>query len=221
MFCIETHAHAREHSACSHMSAAALIARAAEIGLDGLIVTDHGYCWPREDLLAVVREVGADDLLVLCAPEITARSPETGAHEGDYLLFGCEEVPPDPSSAAEVVEFGHQRGALVIAAHPFRAGMGSGDLTYTLPLDGIEVYNQNHSRADVRRCQEAVQQQGFLGIAGSDAHQVEQIGQFVTCLERPIATMAEFVEELRAGRFRLKSTREDMRVGLPDTVSRC
>ena len=212
MFCLDTHAHSKEHSACSRRPAAALIARAAEIGLDGLIITDHGYCWPEADLKALVREIGATDLLVLCAPEITARDPETGAHQGDYLLFGCAEIPPDPSSAAQVVQFGQERGALVIAAHPFRAGCGAGDLAFTLPLDGIEVYNQNHSRADVRRCQEAVARQGYLGLAGSDAHQVEQIGQFLTCLERPIATMAEFVAELRAQRFRLKSTREDMPV---------
>ena len=210
MFCIETHSHSKEHSACSYMSVTALVTRAAEIGLDGLIITDHGYVWPEEDLRAVVREVGAANLLVLSAPEITARDPETGKHEGDYLLFGCSEVPPDPTSAAGVVQFGQDRGGLVIAGHPFRCGMSAGARVFSLPLDGIEVYNQNHSPADVRRCQAVVERQGYLGLAGSDAHQVEQIGQFLTCLERPIATIAEFVTELRARRFTLKSTRLDM-----------
>ncbi len=210
MFCIETHTHTSEHSACSIMTAADLIRRAVEIGLDGLIVSDHHYAWPEADLREIARSVGAERLLVLATQEITARDEETGEHQGDYLLYGYNEPLPQPMSAEQVVEAGRAHGALVIVAHPFRHGMGAGDRVFDLPVDGIEVYNQNHSPEDVRRCSRAVAECGFLGIAGSDAHRVEQVGQFLTCLERPIASMEEFIGELRARRFTLKSTRPDM-----------
>jgi hypothetical protein len=41
-----------------------------------------------------------------------------------------------------------------------------------------------------------------LGVAGSDAHRIDEIGRCVTIFQKEIRNEQELVEELRAGRFR-------------------
>jgi hypothetical protein len=42
---------------------------------------------------------------------------------------------------------------------------------------------------------------GLLGVAGSDAHRLDEVGRCVTLLEREVHTEKELIEELRARRF--------------------
>jgi len=42
---------------------------------------------------------------------------------------------------------------------------------------------------------------GLPGTAGSDAHNVAEVGRFVTIFERDIKNDADLVAELHAGRF--------------------
>jgi len=212
-FAFETHSHTREHSACSIMAVEALLARAHELGLAGVIVTDHHYQWPPEELQIIADRVTGGRLVALSAFEVTTSDPHQGGHAGDLLIFGM------PASATlgiwtpyeEACAKAREYDALIIAAHPFREGMGAGDRIFQMDIDGIEIYNQNHSRLDVMRAKMAVQRAGFLGLAGSDAHRVSQVGQFLTVLQRPVRTMAEFVAEVRARRFTLQSNRPDIR----------
>ena len=45
------------------------------------------------------------------------------------------------------------------------------------------------------------------GGAGSDAHQLDEVGRCVTILDREVSTERELIEELRAGRFTTGSLR--------------
>ena len=42
---------------------------------------------------------------------------------------------------------------------------------------------------------------GLPGTAGSDAHEVDEVGKWTTDFEREIENERQLVEELRAGRF--------------------
>jgi hypothetical protein len=48
---------------------------------------------------------------------------------------------------------------------------------------------------------------GLLGVAGSDAHRLDEVGRCVTVFEREIRTERELVEDLRARRFTLEVRR--------------
>lgn len=212
MYPFDIHTHTSEHSACSYMRAEELIARGIELGLAGLIITDHHYQWPAEELQAIADRICPQALVVLSAYEVTTSEPRTGKHAGDLLVFG------DPCGAMrmgtpydEVCAIAHEHDALVIAAHPFRDGVGAGDRIFLMDIDGIEVLNQNHSPLDVMRARQAVRRAGLLGLAGSDAHRLSQVAQFLTVFQRPVRSMTDFLAEVRAQRYRLQSNRPDIR----------
>lgn len=195
------------------MGAQELMARARELGLAGVIVTDHHYQWPAQELQALADRVTGGGLVALSAFEVTTSDPHQGGHAGDLLIYGM----PDTATLGiwtpyeEACACAREYDTLIIAAHPFREGMGCGDRIFQMDIDGIEIYNQNHSRLDVMRAKTAVQRAGFLGLAGSDSHRLSQVGQFLTVLQRPVRTMPEFIAEIRARRFTLVSNRPDIR----------
>jgi len=212
-FAFDLHVHTAEHSSCSHMSAGELIQRAAELGLAGIVVTDHHYQWPRGELQAIADAQRADGLVVLSAYELTTLDPRTHKHAGDLLVYGAPDDSTLPIWTAwrEACARAREQEALVVVAHPFREGAGAGDRLYEMDVDGLEVYNQNHSQLDVSRAKAAVLRTGLLGLAGSDAHRPSQVGQFVTVFEEPVRTMEDLIREVLAGRYSLRSNRRDIR----------
>jgi 3',5'-nucleoside bisphosphate phosphatase len=208
----DIHCHTHEHSPCSRLPAAQLVERALELKLAGVVLTDHHYQWPQDELQALARDAGAGKLVLLSGYELTTSCPQTGRYGGDLLIYGMpqERLLPPGTPADEACALAHEQGALVISAHPFRQSMGAGDLVYALDIDGLEVMNDSYTGVEVTRAREVVRQMGFLGLAGSDAHQLSQVGQFLTTLQRPVTSMDEFTRELRARRFRLRSRRRDI-----------
>ena len=186
--------------------------RAIDVGLAGIVVTAHHYQWPVAEAQAIADAIRPGALVVLSAYEVTTSEPRTGKHAGDLLIFGAPDSDTMPMGTPydEACVRAHEYDALVIAAHPFREAVGAGDRIYYMDIDGIEVYNQNHSPLDVMRGKQAVQRTGLLGLAGSDAHRVAQVGQFVTRFRRPVRTMEDFLREVRAGRYAMKSNRADI-----------
>lgn len=195
------------------MSAEELIAHAVSLKLDGVVITDHHYQWPQAELDAIARRIGVRDLVVLSAHEVTTLDPRTGHHGGDLLIFGAppECVQPMWTPYPEVCARAREHSALIIAAHPYREGAGIGDRVLTMDIDGLEVFNQNHSRLDVARARSAVLRSGLLGVAGSDAHRTAQLGQFLMVFERPVRSMPALVAEIRARRYAIQSNRPDIR----------
>jgi hypothetical protein len=47
-----------------------------------------------------------------------------------------------------------------------------------------------------------------LGVAGSDAHRLDEVGRCVTIFEREVHTERELIEELRARRFTTEFRKE-------------
>lgn len=209
MYSFDIHCHTREHSMCSRMSAAQLVERALELRLAGVVLTDHHYQWPDEELASLAAETGSDGLVLLSGYELTTSDPATGAYGGDLLIFGmpADSLMPAGTPADEACARVRAQGGLVVAAHPFRPTTDVGDMVYALDLDGIEVMNDSYTGVEVTRAREVVRQMGFLGLAGSDSHNVRQVGQFLTSFQRPVTSMEAFMRELRAKRFRLRSQR--------------
>ena len=194
------------------MSAQELIERAAELRLAGIVVTDHHYQWPQAELQAIAERTGHPDLVVLSAYELTSSEPRTRQHAGDLLIYGSPDDATMPmwTCYEDAITIARAHDALIISAHPFRQNAGAGDRVYHMDIDGLEIYNQNHSPLDVMRARTAARKTGLIAVGGSDAHRVAQVAQFLTVFRRPVKTMEDFVREIRARRFALQSNRPDI-----------
>ena len=75
----DMHLHTTRHSPDSRMEPPRMLTRARELGLDGVVITEHDWLWTEEEL-ETLRAL-APDLVVLAGIEVTAR-------EGHFLVYG-------------------------------------------------------------------------------------------------------------------------------------
>ena len=82
--------------------------------------------------------------------------------------------------------------------------------TYGVPegVKIVEVYNGGSRGNEDEIAQTMADEQGYLGIGGSDAHIVSHIGRCATRFPHPIHSEAELAEALRAGEFEAVTFRE-------------
>ncbi|MBS7647403.1 MAG: PHP domain-containing protein [Candidatus Bathyarchaeia archaeon] len=133
--------------------------------LNVVAVTDHntvrGYFKVQE--LASTYQ----DLLIIPGVEVSTV-------EGDIIILGVTEVPPQPWTVENVIDFARSRDGLVIAAHPYRI-YGLGDSAKKYPIDAIEVLNGGCSRQLNMLAEELAKTMGLPGVAGSDAHKTDEL----------------------------------------------
>jgi len=113
-----------------------------------------------------------------------------------------------------------EAGGLMIAAHPFRGfkTFGIGQLQMDVDqackrkvfqyVDGLEVRNGKLNEQENDMAAQVAERLDLLGVAGSDAHNVDEVGKWITVFDREIENEQELIEELRAGRFTIGSARE-------------
>lgn len=130
-----------------------------------LAVTDHNTfegCRKVQELASSYQ-----DILVIPGVEVSAV-------EGELILLGVTELPPKPWKAEDVIEFAKTNGGVTVAPHPYR-GYGLGDLTRRLNVDAIEVLNGITDFDLNRRAEELAKTKGLPGVAGSDAHENQEL----------------------------------------------
>ena len=193
---VEMHAHTAEHSPCSTIPAVELIRQVFAKGLQGIIFTDHHYCWPEEELLKVRREAQVPDhFLILSGQEV--RTTEAG----DVLVY-CADRSLDKGTPLAGIRAEYPAAALVLA-HPYRNGRTPEDSLLNNPLlDGIEIFNANHSMRENSRALQDWHRHKFTAIGGTDTHGGGYAGMYPTQFDHPVTGMAELAAELKAGRCR-------------------
>lgn len=191
---IDTHCHESKYSLDSKVSLEEIVARAKEIGLDGICITDHDDNNIRHEARALAESLG---YLIIPGVEILT-------HEGDIVVFGVDELPQRKMHASELLEYVNCRGGVGIAAHPFRNNnRGLGDNIRVLPgLAGIEGYNGNTDlQANLKACSLGTEL-GLPLFGASDAHHRTEVGCYATFFAGKIRNEAEFVMAVRAGKTR-------------------
>lgn len=160
--------------------------------IKAVAVTDHntvrGYFKVRE--LASVYP----DILVIPGVEVST----TG---GDVLLLGIAEVPPQPWTVNNVIDFAHSMGGLVVAAHPYRA-YGLGDAARNYCIDAIEILNGGCPRHLNVMAEELAREMGLPGVAGSDAHRVDELWTAYTEIQAS-TDLDEVLRTIRRGLVRV------------------
>ncbi|MEM3566441.1 MAG: PHP domain-containing protein [Candidatus Bathyarchaeia archaeon] len=99
---------------------------------------------------------------------------EVSSFGGDLILLGIAEVPPQPWTVKNVIDFAHERGGLAIAAHPYRV-FGLGDFAKNYVIDAVEVLNGGCSRQLNMLAEELAKAMALPGVAGSDAHRADEL----------------------------------------------
>jgi 3',5'-nucleoside bisphosphate phosphatase len=193
----EMHCHSSEHSACSHVCAVDLIRKAAQLGLQGLVLTDHHYFWPDEELLTTRNRAGIpDDFILLSGQEIST------SDFGDVLLFG-----PKQTVEKQELKLSELRNrfpeAAIVWAHPYRYKSDpSPERLLSGLIDAVEVINNNHTILRNVHALEDWHDLKFTATAGTDTHSDEYTGSFPTVFDHPFGTLEELAAEIRAGRCR-------------------
>lgn len=191
-FVVDMHAHTFPASRCSHMRVPELLSKASAVGLDGICVTDHNTFSGGREALKLQE---AYDIKVFLGIEVDTR-------EGQVLVFGVEEDIPIYLPIFEILDFVHERGGVVVAAHPFRPLIGLGDLVYEVKLDGIEVLNPKCTPDENFKAKTAAKILKIATTGGSDAHIKERIGTFATSFEKEIEDEEDLVSAIKEKRCR-------------------
>lgn len=209
---IDLHVHTSEVSMCGRLTARETVEKYKAADYDAIVITNH-YNRDTADHFArhgipdfnahyrqtydLARKIG-EEVGLLVLPGYELRFDE---NFNDYLVYGMpDDVCDDYKTlfASHPREFGalaRERGFLFYQAHPFRNHM---QVTSPSCLFGIEVKNGNprhDSRNDI--AEQWAEKFGLHRIAGSDCHEITDVG--ITGIEtsRDVRTVDDLVAILR------------------------
>jgi predicted metal-dependent phosphoesterase TrpH len=189
----DLHLHTSRHSPDSVTDPFDLLRSARRAGLDGVVLTEHDYLWP-DDELAELRAF-APDLVILAGVEVTGRG-------GDVLVYGVTDATALPRGIgwAELVREVHRQGGVAVAAHPNRWGQPFERLVKetAVVLDGIEVLSNNMDDDLRAKAADLLARYPHLAQLGnSDSHDPATVGCCYTDFAADIRTNADLVAAIR------------------------
>lgn len=202
-----------------------LLEQAADIDLDGIVITDHDVLYESRRAAELASEYG---LIGIPGVEVST------AH-GHLLAVGVEEMPPRRAPLLETAAWIRERGGVAIVPHPFQRsrhgvrkhhlpahdvderGEASTDGGPPRGVDAVEVYNSwlftGYKNRRARRFADAA---GYPGVAGSDAHSVPFVGRAFTELTVPGtragATADDILDAIREGATAVRGRRQPVAV---------
>lgn len=174
---LDLHVHS-EASYDGHDPVELILEQAADIGLDGVVITDHDVIDASRRAARIAPEYG---LVGIPGVEVST------AH-GHLLALGVEEMPPRRAPLGETAAWVRDRGGVAVVPHPFqrsRHGIRRRHLEAELAgegdVDAVEVYNSwLFTGYKNRRARRFAAESGYPGVAGSDAHKVPYVGRAYT-----------------------------------------
>ena len=188
------HLHTARYSPDSILDPAELIARAREVGLDGVVITEHDHQWAADELAELNAKAGG--LVVLSGAEISTR-------EGHFLVYGLPdlaEVPPGVT-LGDLLKLVRRHDAAIVAAHPFRWDQDFDALVreHGPAFDALERASNNVTPETRRETERVLREHPSMGATGSsDGHDRGPVGCYYTEFPGPIRTIGDFAAALRA-----------------------
>jgi predicted metal-dependent phosphoesterase TrpH len=189
----DLHLHTSRYSSDSLMPVLAMLDRARQLGLEGLVITEHDWLWTEAEL----------DELRAVAPQLVLYSGiEVSAREGHFLAYGVHNpfAVPAGMGVADLCREVHAQGGAVVAAHPFRWGQDFDEvLARERPdLDGLELLSSTMDAAARRQASELQARLNLAGLGSSDAHRLESLGLGFTEFPHPIRDLRDLIEAVRS-----------------------
>ena len=197
---IDLHVHTFPASPCSSANVDLLIEEARRIGLSGVCLTDHNYLWEQAALEDLRQRHG---FLILGGNEITT-------DQGDMLVFGLDKNYKGIVKLDDLKKDVDQADAFMIVAHPFRGFLVFGASQVGLTpekameralfkmVDAVEVLNGKVTADENAFARQVAEGLKLPMTGGSDAHEVEEVGQYATRFESKIHNEQDLIEALKA-----------------------
>jgi predicted metal-dependent phosphoesterase TrpH len=185
------------------------IERAIERGLDGIAFTEH-YSFEASEPAERLKEKYDAAITIF-------RGVEFSAAEGHCLIFGVDtdRLSIKHAPVREIVRVVNHHGGVVIPSHPYRGGNSMGDLLFELPgITAVEGCNGVNMHAMNVRAMDAAGKLNLPYTGGSDAHEPNDVGSCYTEFDDKV-TEGNFIEMLKAGRYRGVDTRKISRMLMP------
>ncbi|WP_440766408.1 PHP-associated domain-containing protein [Natronorubrum sp. DTA7] len=169
-FAIDFHVHS-DDSYDGHEPIELILEQAADIGLDGIVITDH------DEISESIRAAGL-------APEyglIGIPGVEVSTRHGHLLAIGVEERPDPGQPFMETVQTVRELGGIAIVPHPFQRSRHGVRKRRIEDADAIETYNSMvFTGYRNRRARTFARRRDYPEIGASDAHYLPNVGKAYT-----------------------------------------
>lgn len=194
-FCMmkfDLHMHTSRYSPDSVIDPFELVRRAVEIGLDGIVITEHDRLWPEHEL--EVLRASAPNLIVLGGVEVSAR-------DGDVLCYGVSDLSKLRRGTpwGELCREVRRQGGVAVAAHPYRWNQDFDTLlTREKPeIAGLEMMSNNMTEdLRVKAARFACKNPDLATLGNSDAHEIDVVGCCYTEFAAPIKSTSDLVSAI-------------------------
>lgn len=202
---IDLHTHTRLGSPDSLLHPDELIERSKAAGLDAVVLSEHDQTWDREAVQALARR---HNFRIIPGLEVST-------DRGHILVYGVHTYADSMRQAETLASHVAQVNGAMVAAHPYRdhapwnwrdaeeheraLARAIANPAYRL-AHAIEVLNGHGSLHENRFSEQVARGLGRPGTAGTDSHQVSDIGKAATYFERDIRDERDLIREILAGR---------------------
>ena len=189
------HVHTSRHSPDSVIDPLDLLERAREVGLDGVVITEHDYQWEpasspswppraRAGPAGLQRRGGLGPRGAL--PRLRPARPRRG--------------PAGRRARATCSRSSGRHGAAIVAAHPFRWDQDFEAIVaeHGPAFDALELVSNNVTPETRRKTERLLARHPMGATGSSDGHEPDVVGCYYTEFPGAIATLADFVAALRA-----------------------
>jgi len=143
-----------------------MVRQAKEVGLGGIVITDHNTSLGIKEAKAAGKKYG---VYVVQGEEISS------AH-GHVTAIGIQETVRPGMSIYDTVDAVHAQGGIAVSVHPFDINH-DGLRERAKVCDAAEIFNGiNIDRFSNIVARKFVERHGMVGVAGSDAHTAAMVG---------------------------------------------
>ncbi len=200
---VDPHVHS-EGSYDAHEPVELVLEHASDIGLDGVVITDHD-------------EIDESLYAAEIAPEfglIGVPGVEVSTARGHLLAIGVEERPERGRPFDETVETVREMGGAAVVPHPFQRSRHGVRKRFIGDCDAVEVYNSMlFTGYRNRRADTFAERRDYPKVGASDAHTLPNVGRAYTEVTIEGASEASevnagmLVDALRNGSTRISGRR--------------
>jgi predicted metal-dependent phosphoesterase TrpH len=215
---IDLHNHTWPRSHDSVLDPEDMVERAKAAGLDAVCFTEHDTLWDAKSVKEIREK---HNFLVLAGVEI-------GTDDGHILTFGIDKYIFGMHRSDELAGHVNRAEGAMVAAHPYRRQMpwnvrdeddyqvalrrASQNPAYQY-VTGLEELNGRGSERENAFSRRLCDLMGMPGTAGTDSHDIADIGRCATYFERTIHDERDLIRELKAGRFYAVDLRANAIIG--------
>ncbi len=218
MYKTETHVHTSDVSSCGRICASDIVKLYHEAGYKTIFITDHFDRYFLDSLGNISWE---DKMTIFLSGYYRAK--EAGKQYGMNVLFGIEisfegeinhylvygitreflNAYPDVDKLGieKFSELAREHNLFIVQAHPNRDAVCKPRPQF---VDAFEIYNSNPRHQDYSdRTEKCADENNLYKTAGSDAHQLPDVGKAGVLSETEIKSAEDYINLVKSGNLEI------------------